>query len=369
MLKYIFAVVVFVHGLIHFMGFAKASGYGNITQLTKHISKSNGLLWLLVATLFVAATVLFLLKKESWAYVAIISALISQILIITVWKDAKFGTIANVIILIVAISGWASKNFEAHFRNDVKANLLRTNNIQTELLTVSDILSLPDPVQKYMLYCGVLNKPKVKNMRIVFDGKMREKGKDWFTFRAVQYNSFDKPTRLFFMKAKMYGIALPGYHSYQNAHATMQVKLLGLFNVVNVKGVEMNMAETVTVFDDMCLLAPASLIDKRIQWTSIDSLSARAIFTNGINKISAVLYFNEIGQLINFTSDDRYAINDMKRYRFSTPVKEYTQTDGKTIWKYGEAIWHHPDGEFVYGKFTLKSVEYNVVDFNNKRIW
>lgn len=363
MLKYFFSFVVFVHGLIHFMGFAKAFGYGNITQLTKHISKSNGLLWLLVAILFVAATVLILLKKESWPYVAIISVVISQVLIITLWKDAKFGTIINVIILLVAISGWAIQNFEAHFRNDVKESLFRTNNIQTDLLTEADILSLPAPVQKYMLYCGVLNKQKVKNMRIVFDGEMREKGKDWFTFRAVQYNSFDKPTRLFFMKAKIYGMTVPGYHSYQNAHATMQVKLLGLINVVNVQGVEMSRAETVTVFNDMCLLAPATLIDKRIQWISIDSLSAKAIFTNGINKISAVLYFNEIGQLINFTSDDRYAINDLKHYRFSTPVKDYAQVDGKTIWKYGEAIWHHPDGEFVYGKFTLKSIEYNVAYF------
>jgi len=145
------------------------------------------------------------------------------------------------------------------------------------------------------------------------------------------------------MKAKMFGITLPGYHSYQNASATMQVKLFGLFNVVNVKGTEMNKAETVTVFNDICLLAPATMIDQRIEWTSIDSLSAKATFTNGVNKITATLYFNEQGQLINFTSDDRYAISDMKRYRFSTPVKEYMQTDGKTVWKYGEAVWHYPD--------------------------
>ena len=140
----------------------------------------------------------------------------------------------------------------------------------------------------------------------------------------------------------------------------MQIKLLGLFNVVNVKGTEMNKAETVTVFNDMCLMAPATLIDKRIEWTAIDILSAKAIFTNGINKITASLYFNELGQLINFISDDRYAIGDMKQYRFSTPVKEYVQIDGRNIWKYGETVWHYPDGEFVYGKFTLKSIEYNV---------
>lgn len=143
----------------------------------------------------------------------------------------------------------------------------------------------------------------------------------------------------------------------------MQIKLFGLFNVVNVKGIEMNQAETVTVFNDMCLMAPATMIDKRITWTSIDSLSAKASFTNGVHKISAMLYFSEEGQLINFTSDDRYAVSEMKRYRFSTPVKDYTEINGHFIWTYGETIWHYHDGEFVYGKFTLKSIEYNITTF------
>ena len=69
------------------------------------------------------------------------------------------------------------------------------------------------------------------------------------------------------------------------------------------------------------------------------------------------------GQLINFISDDRYAVSDMKQYRFSTPVKEYIQINGINIFKYGETVWHYPDGDFVYGKFYLKSIEYNVSDF------
>jgi len=363
MLKYFFAFILLIHGLIHFLGFAKAYGYGNITQLTKYISKINGLGWFLVAILFVLATILFLLKKESWAYIAVAAAVISQILIITVWRDAKFGSIANVIAVLAAISAWSSQQFESTFIKDVKSHLLKTGTIQTNLLTEADIQFLPFPVQKYMRYCGVIDKPKVKNMRIVFDGEMRDKGKPFFKFNPVQYNFFDEPARLFFMKAKMYGTTVPGYHCYQNERATMQIKLLGLFNVVNIKGTEMNKAETVTVFNDMCLMAPAVLIDKRIEWTPIDSFSAKAIFTNGKNKITATLYFNEQGQLINFISDDRYAIGDMKQYRFSTPVKEYSQMNGRNIWKYGETVWHYPEGEFVYGKFTLKSIEYNVEEF------
>jgi hypothetical protein len=301
-MKYIFAVIILIHGLIHFMGFAKAFGYGNITQLTKEISKPAGSLWFVTAILFAVAIILLLLKKESWPMVVIAAAIISQILIITVWKDAKFGTAANVLALFVAISSRASYHFEMQFKEDVKKHITQTNTPKNNILTEADIISLPAPVQKYIRYAGAVNKSKVKSMKIVFTGEMRDKRKDFFKFNSVQYNFFDNPARLFFMKAKMFGTTVHGYHCYQNATATMQVKLLGLFNVVNVKGNEMNKAETVTMFNDMCLLAPATLIVNRIEWTAIDSLSAAATFTNGKNRITATLYFNEKGQLINFIS-------------------------------------------------------------------
>jgi hypothetical protein len=363
MIKYVVAFIILIHGLIHSMGFAKAFGYGNITQITKEISKPIGAVWLFTAFLFLAAVVLYLTKNDGWAIVAIIAAVISQILIITVWKDAKFGSIANAIILFVAISSWASHRFEMEFKSDVKNHLAKINFSKNEMLTEADIVSLPLPVQKYIRYAGAIGKPKIKNIRVVFDGEMRDKGKDFFKFTSTQYNFFDNPARLFFMKANMYGTTVPGYHCYQNATATMQIKLLGLFNVVNVKGNEMNKAETVTLFNDMCLMAPASLIDKRIEWLPMDSLSAKATFTNGSNKITATLYFNEKGQLINFISDDRYAIGDMKQYRFSTPAKEYMPVNGQNVLKYGEAVWHYPEGEFVYGKFNLRSIEYNVPEY------
>ena len=365
MLKTIFVFIIIIHALIHFMGFAKAFGYGNITQLTKYISKPTGILWFTAAGLFIVAVILFLLKKESWAYIAIVAAILSQILIIIVWQDAKFGTILNAIILFVAIASLATHQFEMMFEADAKRHISQTNFSNSDLLTEADIVTLPLPVQKYIRYSGAINKPKVKSIKIVFDGEMREKGKDFFSFKSVQYNFFDNPTRLFFMKATMRGMPVSVYHCYQNERATMQVKLLGLFYVVNVKGTEMNKAETVTVFNDLCLIVPAALIDKRIEWTAIDSLSAKATFTNGVNKISAILYFNALGQLINFISDDRYVIGEMKQYRFSTPVKDYKLIDGRNIPSYAEAIWHYPDGEFVYGKFTLKSIEYNVTDFKN----
>jgi hypothetical protein len=363
MLRYIFLFVLFVHGLIHVMGFMKAYNYGNITQLTKAISKPAGVLWLVVAFLFVLTAILLLMKKEVWPYAAFVAVVISQILIITVWKDAKYGTIANLLVILVAIAGWGSTRFESTFSKDVQLHMRQTSLPDTAMVTDADLQALPEPVQNYLRYSGVVNRPKVKNVRIEMTGRMRSKKQQWFPFTVVQYDFFDDPARLFFMKGKMRGIIVPGYHDYQHATARMNIKLFGLFPVAQASGTEMNRAETVTLFNDMCLMVPASLIDKRIEWTPVDSLSAKAIFTNGANKIAATLYFNQEGQLINFVSDDRMDVNEMKQYRFSTPIKEYKVVNGQNLIKYGEAVWHYPEGEFVYGEFNMKSIEYNLTEF------
>ncbi len=357
MIRYGLVFIIFLHGLIHLMGFAKAFQYGQITQLTKDISKPAGALWLLAALMFVVSAGLLLLRKEWWP-VGMIAVLLSQALIFTAWQDAKFGSIANAIVLLAAVLAFGAWRFESSYKKDVQEALARSQSAENALIAESDIQHLPDPVQQYLRYAGVLNKPKVRSMKITFAGQMRDRGKDYFPFQSEQYNFFDVPTRLFFMKAKMFGVTVPGYHAYKNGVATMQIKLFGLFPIIDNKGDVMNKAETVTVFNDMCLMAPATLIDKSIRWEAIDSSSAKAVFTCNSISISATLYFNEAGQLTNFVSDDRYAI-DMKQYRFSTPVRDYKNFNGYNVMSYGETIWHYPEGEFVYGKFDLKNIEYN----------
>lgn len=356
----IFAAIIILHGLIHLMVFSKKLGNGTTI---KGVSKPMKAIWLSTAISFVIAAVLFLLKIDSWSIIAMVSAVLSQLLILSVWKEAKFGTILNVIIFFIAAASFSIQYFEFQFEEEVRGQLHHSAVNNKDLLTEEDLRLLPQSVQKYLRLSGVVNKPKVKSMRVEFVGKMRAKGGEWFPFQSVQYNFFDDPARLFFMKAKMYGTTVPGFHDYQKATARMDIKLFGLFTIIQESGIVMNISETVTVFNDMCLFAPATLIDKRIQWDEIDKNAVKATFTNEGFQINATLKFNEKGQLVNFISDNRYDINDMKQYRFSTPVKAHKKIHDLWIPTYGEAIWHYAEGKFVYGQFHLKSIDYNVNHF------
>ncbi|MBK6962905.1 MAG: SdpI family protein [Bacteroidales bacterium] len=365
-MKTVLAIFIALHGLIHFMGFIKAFRLAELKQLKNPISQSAGLLWLIAGILFISVAVFLLLGKEWWWVAAVPAIILSQVLIISVWQDARFGTIANVIAAIAATLVFGSWNFQRAFVNDYQEGLARTGSLSTSILTENDIQHLPAPVQRYIRYTGSLGHEKVHNIKLCFDGQMRDKGLDWFNLQSEQYNFFDTPTRLFYMTGKMKGLTVPGYHAYRNGNASMQVKLFGLLPVVDSKDGDLNQAETVTFLNDMCLMAPATLIDERIKWEEIDSLSSKAVFTcNGIT-VSAILYFNDKGQLVNFISDDRFAISGKKssRQRFSTPVYDYKNINGINVCSNADAVWHYPEGEFVYGKFKLRTIEYNVKDNN-----
>ena len=214
--------------------------------------------------------------------------------------------------------------------------------------------------------CEILtgvSREKVLNFRVEFEGRIRSNPTDgWMNLSSVQYNFTDKPTRIFYIKASKMGIPAIGIHLYKDETAIMLIKILGLLTVSDAKGTKMNQGETVTVFNDMCLMAPATLIDKNIQWESVDPFTVKAKFTNGGITIGATLSFNEKGELINFISYDRFETRDGKTYKnypWKTPVMEYKLINGYQLALGGQAIYEHPDGDFCYGEFIIKNIEYN----------
>jgi hypothetical protein len=263
---------------------------------------------------------------------------------------------------ISAFTGW--KSVQGEFTRKVKDEFIKQPPGSEEILTDSDIEHLPLPVRKYVRYSGAIGKSKPQNVRIAFDAKMvRKPGAAPMNATSEQYNFFGSFTRLFQMKAHKMLIPFHAAHVYCNEKATFVVRVANLFTVVDVKGEDLTTAETVTLLNDMCIFASGNLYDKRLTWKEIDSLSSQVSIENGKYNVSAMLYFNEKGELINFVSDDRYALQEdgtIKKAKWSTPVRDYIELDGRRIPTYGETIWNYPEGDFTYGTFRLKSIHYNV---------
>ena len=77
----------------------------------------------------------------------------------------------------------------------------------------------------------------------------------------------------------MFAIPVQGYHRYVGSSASMRVKAAALVTSPPPTAPS-DPGETVTLFNDMCVLAPATLIDPAIQWDALDARATRALFTN-----------------------------------------------------------------------------------------
>lgn len=360
MTRYIFIGIALLHGLIHLMGFAKAFQLADITALNQQISRPAGVAWLVAVILFILAMIVYLTGRSAWVCLALPAVALSQVLIISAWQDARFGTVANIVIAIVAIASLAGRHFELGYRKDAAAAVAAAATNPARIITEADVACLPAPVQQYLRYCGVQGKPQPRSMYLVFEGQMRSRTRDWFPFRSEQYTVFADPGRYFFMKGKMHGFQVPGYHRYRSGKSSMQIRLFGLYPVVQLQGGELDKGELVTWFNELCVFAPAALVDKRIRWETVDEHSAKAWFTSRGITISAVLQFSDQGQLIDFLSEDRFETEDKKFYPFTTPIRKYEMVNGLLLSTYGETVWHYPEGDFTYGKFWLKELAYDI---------
>ena len=166
------------------------------------------------------------------------------------------------------------------------------------------------------------------------------------------------------MDASLFGIPFQAFHRFIGPSATMRVKVASVVTMVDAKGPEMHEAETVTLFNDLCVMAPGALIDRGIQWKEIDPHTVSASFTNMIHTIRAVLSFNDRGELTNVVADGRAAASaDGKTFtkvRWSTPLGDYRELGSHRLMSRGEGIWHAPAGDYSYLRCDLDAIQYNV---------
>jgi len=241
-----------------------------------------------------------------------------------------------------------------------------------------DLDALPEPVARFLRAAGAVGGPRVVNFRASIHGRIRSGPESpWMSFRGEQFNAYGAvPSRLFRIDASMRGLPAEVFHSFVDAEATMRVRALSMFPIISARGPEMNRSETVTILNDICVFAPAALLDAAVVWDPIDDRSVGVTFERLDESVSAVLYFDDRGLLVDFVSDDRSRSSadgsTFTQERWSTPLTHGRTPDGRWRCTYGEARWIRPtrpaetggeattDDAFTYLEIWIDDVAINV---------
>jgi len=369
MLKIIFSFVIFIHGLIHLLGFVKEWNLASINQLTGETliplsgwsSKIAGIFWLSGSLFFIASGIIYLFRKDWWWMIAVTAIIISQILIIIYWKDAKIGTIANIFILIASIFSYGTWSFNRMTQNEINS-LSPKKETEKKIITLEMINNLPPIIQKWLTRSNIIGKEIIQAAYLKQKGKMKTKpeGK-WMSVDAEQYITIDPPGFIWVADVKSPPfLHLSGRDKYENGKGHMLIKLFSLIPVVNVSGKEIDQGALLRFLGEIVWI-PSAVLSDYIKWEEIDSLTAKATMSYGGITASGIFRFDKNGDFVSFEAQRYYYRKEGSTLEkwVITADKKYKEFEGIRVPVSLSVTWKFKTGDFTWYKVEITEIKYN----------
>jgi hypothetical protein len=270
--------------------------------------------------------------------------------------------VAPILSVGLSVLLWGRLAFNRLVRRDVAALLAHPVAGEEQIVTADMLKDLPEPVRRYLTYSGIVGKPFVRTVHLKQQGQMHL-GPDlpWIPLDAEQYYAVQPPG--FVWDGTMHLGPLPlarARDMYCDGAGHMLIKAGALIPFVDATGPEMDQASLMRYLSEM-IWFPAAFLGANVSFAAVDDRSARVTLTDQGHSVSAMMYFDAEGRLIDFVAQ-RYRMAEAG-YRYETwsaPVTEYGERAGLRLPVRGKAVWKLPEGDLEYIDLTITELAYNV---------
>lgn len=368
MIRALFGLIMMLHGLINLMGFVVAFNIAEVEHFTMSISKPAGLFWLIACLLFLISGGIYLYEHNWWWMVASIGLLLSQVLMIIYWQDARYGTIVNVIIMAGCIIGYGNWDFQTMIGKEKKSLFASVDESQKQI-KLAETEKLPPIVSLWMENAGVAGKSKITSARIKQKGKMKiQLHGRWMKVEAYQFVRITDPGFLWIadVEAIPY-IHLAGRDKYVDGQGHMLIKLLSLITVADSKGKEINQGSLLRYLAET-VWYPSAALEKYITWEEIDNTTVKATMRFGGIAASGEFAFNKMGEPVRFEAERYYDREDGAT--LETWVIDIDEESFKTFGNYrvptkAAITWELSGGDFTWFRLEITDISYNLSDISS----
>jgi hypothetical protein len=187
----------------------------------------------------------------------------------------------------------------------------------------------------------------------------------WMRAEVWQYNSAVEVAQIFHMRIDFAGLVpILGRDTYVGGRGIMRGKLLGLVTVAHTQSPETDLSELVTYLNDAVLMAPSMLLRPNTTFAPVHNNSFDVTLVDAGQTVTARVFLDDDGRLVNFSTTDRYADlpGGLVRAEWTTPIDGWQPDGERFIFTHGSAIWNVPERPLKYLDFNISpgSVRYNV---------
>lgn len=356
-------ILIAIHGVIHLFGFFKAFNISEFNAISQPILKTYGIFWFLTFLLFVITIILRLVHSDYWWLSGFLAVVISQLLIFIYWSDAKFGTVANVIILLATIIGYSDFNFKHKIEGE-RISLFEDSQLKNqEMVTEKALLDLPPVVQKWLTNSGIIGKKLISNVHLVqeLQLKLKTEQTSWNNGMAEQYFTIQPPAFTWNISTEMKSkLSVVGRDKFEDGKGEMIIKLLSIIPVANAKNDEKVNQATLQRYLAEIVWFPSASLSQYIEWETIDNYSARATMEYNGTKGSGEFHFDKDGNFEKFVAMRYQDRNAIKPTQWTVIATRTEERNGIKIPIECEASWELENGRWTWLKLKITDIKYNV---------
>ncbi len=224
------------------------------------------------------------------------------------------------------------------------------------------IEELPIALQKYLIRSGFTAYPKLHRAEISWKNSYLKLSKDavWRAISCKQYNFLPDPIRLAYMKTNIWGFfGVEAIDSFRHGKGGMHVKALGVFDITNSTGEEMNKSALVTILAETIII-PDYALHSYIHWEEIDLYTVRGVINYYGLKATGTFYFNEHFDIVRFETSDRYLTQkdgSFKQTNWTTVASDFVNAGNIRFPSYLTATWNMGEEDFLYFKGEITSIK------------
>lgn len=361
-------LLISLHGLINLIGCTKIFAPGKINRpaLKSNLALSNscisflGILFLLTAILFIVTAISNIQDKQNWWIAGFAAVILSQFIIIIYWKDAKAGSIVNMVLLMSFIAGFFESGFHKETEK-IKTKLAGTVTVSVNgSLPDSNLAQYPTPVKKWLLHSGVMIRPMIRQVTIKQQGEMLTKpGGKWMPFQADQFFTLSPPAFIWEARIKLLpGILIHARDVFEFGKGRMLIKPMAMIKVADTQGKETDQGTLLRYLAETCWF-PSTALAPYISWESINDSSAKATMKYGETNASGTFTFNGRGDPIRFEAL-RYYENKGKfsLEKWRVDMSQHMVKNGIRIPIRAEVSWELNAAYFKWLKLELTDITY-----------